>query len=121
MKFTVEYKDDKVILHLELPKPYRNPETLMTENRSIARDNHALDYLNKSNIKVGGMLKSGKNDNLEPPYFSQWIFEKSSDKPLKIEEKNDSLLDKSLKPMVSSTKKKSRRKTTTSKDLNETE
>ena len=120
MNFTIETEKDKIILKLTLPKPVRNIETLVTENRIVVRDQSAFDYLQKNNIKVGSMLKSGKNDNLNPPYQSQWEFEKYKEKPSKKDKKINISLDNSSKPVVSSRKSKSRKKTTTSYDLNET-
>lgn len=109
MKFTLQEETDKLVLKLELPKPHRNPETLRTENRIIVRDNHAIEYLNSENIKFGSMIKSGKNDNLNPPYVSEWYFEK-------YQEKSNIYIDKGKENMISSKKKKSRSKLSASLD-----
>jgi hypothetical protein len=120
MNFTLEEKDNKIILKLILPKPKRNTETLVTENRIVVRDNTANKYLNDNNIRVGPMIKSGKNDNLNPPYESQWEFEKYQEKPLVSDEKINFSVDILPKNVLSSTKKRrKRKKLTTSSSLNE--
>ena len=110
MKFTLQEETDKLVLKLELSKPIRNPETLRTENRIIVRDNHAIEYLNSENIKFGSMIKSGKNDNLNPPYVSEWYFEKYQEKPLVKDKKNNFSVDTSSTNVLSSTKKKRKSK-----------
>ena len=117
MNFTIENKKNKIVLSLQLPKTYRNPKTLKTENRIIVSDVTAVNYLKDNNIKFGSMIKSGKNDNLNPPYFSQWEFELYEDKPLKKQENINFSLDKSSTHVVSSTKKKRVKKPSNSNDV----
>lgn len=118
MKFTLENINNKIVLKLELSKTKRNPVTLVTENRTVVTDVDAINYLTNCGIRVGPMIKSGRNDNLEPPYVSEWEFEKYAEKPQTKQENINFSLDNSNDTVVSS-KKKSRKKSTISKDLEE--
>ena len=118
MKFTLENINNKIILKLELYKTKRNPVTLVTENRTVVTDVDAINYLTNCGIRVGPMIKSGRNDNLEPPYVSEWEFQKYAEKPQTKQENINFSLDNSNDTVVSS-KKKSRKKSTISKDLEE--
>lgn len=118
MKFTLENINNKIVLKLELSKTKRNPVTLVTENRTVVTDVDAINYLTNCGIRVGPMIKSGRNDNLEPPYVSEWEFQKYAEKPQTKQENINFSLDNSNDTVVSS-KKKSRKKSTISKDLEE--
>lgn len=119
MKFTLENINNKIVLKLELSKTKRNPVTLVTENRTVVTDVDAINYLTNCGIRVGPMIKSGRNDNLEPPYVSEWEFEKYVEKPLTKQENINFSLDNSDKSVVLLPKRKrrSRKKSTASEDL----
>jgi hypothetical protein len=119
MKFTLENRNNKTVLKLELSKTKKNPITRVTENRTVVTDVDAINYLTNCGINVGVMIKSGRNDNLEPPYVSEWEFEKYKEKPHKKQENINFSLDNSDKSVVSLPKRKSRKKSTISEDLEE--